>query len=203
MALGGAARFRVPVVDAPAVAGVAVVLRNLKVLDFPSLKADSGQLFDRIDRLGLADVQRIEDALQCRTLMLRPLDGARAGDRFDPAHAGRDAAFGDDGEEADVAGGRDVCAAAKLQAEVRDAHDADLVAVFLSEQRHRAGGDRLLRGADLRLHGSVSADLFVDDSLDPIDLVPRERLEVGEIESQPVGRHERAGLLRVRAQHLP
>ena len=72
----------------------------------------------------------------------------------------------DDGEEADVAGGADVRAAAQLQAEARDRHDAHLVAVLLAEQRHRAGRDRLLRVLHLGLHRRVPQDLLVDDALD-------------------------------------
>ena len=65
---------------------------------------------------------------------------------------------------------RDVRAAAQLHAEARDADDAHLVAVFLAEQRHRAGGDRFLRRSHLGRHRRVAADLLVDDPLDAIEL---------------------------------
>ena len=98
---------------------------------------------------------------------------------------------------------RDVRAAAQLHAEARHADDADLVAVFLAEQRHRAGRDGLLgRHVDVRLHRRVPVDLLVDDALDAIELVARDRLEVHEVEAQAIGRDERAGLLDVRAEHL-
>ena len=61
---------------------------------------------------------------------------------------------------------RDVRAAAEFLAEVGDGHDADLVAILLAEQRHGAGGDRLIDrhhvGGDLR----VAQDLLVDETLD-------------------------------------
>ena len=67
--------------------------------------------------------------------------------RLDAAHAGRDRAFADDRDEADVAGAADMGAAAQLDrigalvvAVLDRAHgdDAHLVAVFLAEQRARA-----------------------------------------------------------------
>ncbi len=82
------------------------------------------------------------------------------------------------------------------------ADDAHLVAVFLAEERHRAGRDRLLRRANLGRHRRVPADLLVDDALDAVELVARDRLEVHEVEAQAIGRDERARLLHVRAEHL-
>ena len=57
--------------------------------------------------------------------------------RLDAADAGGDAAFRDDLEQADVAGARDVGAAAELAARA-DVEHADLVAVLLAEQHHGA-----------------------------------------------------------------
>ena len=85
---------------------------------------------------------------------------------------------------------------------VADRDDADAVAVFLAEQRHRAGGDRFFRRSHVGLHRRVAVDLLVDDALDVVELLARDRLEVHEVEAQPIGRDERAGLLDVRAEHL-
>ena len=74
-----------------------------------------------------------------------------AGERLDAPHAGRDAALLGDDERADVAGRAHVRAAAQLDAEARDRHDAHAVAVLLAEQRHRAGGDRLFGRAHVGL----------------------------------------------------
>ena len=71
-------------------------------------------------------------------IVLDVRDGAGAGERLDAAHAGGDAGFFGDDERPDVAGGAHVRAAAELDAESGDRHDADLVAVLLAEQRHRA-----------------------------------------------------------------
>ena len=58
-------------------------------------------------------------------------------------------------EQADVAGGADVRAAAQLHAEARDRHDAHAIAVLLAEQRHRARRDRLLGRLHLGLTTGV------------------------------------------------
>ena len=98
---------------------------------------------------------------------------------------------------------RDVRAAAQLHAEARDRHDADAVAVLLAEQRHRAGGDRVLRVLHVGLHRRVPQDLLVDDALDFERLFARDGAQVNEVEAQAIGRHERARLLDVTAEHLP
>ena len=85
---------------------------------------------------------------------------------------------------------RDVRAAAQLRAESADRDDANLVAVLFAEERHRAARDRLFGGPDFGLYRRVPVDLFVDDPLDLVELRARDRCEVDEIKSQPVGRHE-------------
>ena len=52
------------------------------------------------------------------------------------------------------------------------------------------------------VHRRVPVHLLVDDALDAIEIVARDRLEVHEVEAQAIGRDERAGLLDVRAEHL-
>ena len=81
-------------------------------------------------------------------------------------------------------------------------HDADAIAVLLAEERHRAGRHRLLRRSHLGLHRRVAVDLLVDDPLDPVELLARDRREVLEVEAQAIGRDQRARLLHVRAEHL-
>ena len=95
-----------------------------------------------------------------------------------------------------------VRAAAQLHAEAGHRDDAHLVAVFLAEERHRAGGDRLLRRLHVGLHGRVLQHLLVDDPLDLEELLAREGAEVDEVEAQAIGRDERSRLLHVRAEHL-
>ncbi len=71
---------------------------------------------------------------------------AFAGYRLDPAYARRNAALRHDLEHADVARPLHVRAAAQFLAEIRNLHDAYLVAVFFAEQSHRARRDRLSSG---------------------------------------------------------
>ena len=54
-----------------------------------------------------------------------------------------------------------------------------------------------LRWADRR----VGLHLLVDQLLDLLDLAVLDRAAVGEVEAQMVGRHQRAGLGHVRAEH--
>ena len=127
---------------------------------------------------------------------------AFAGDGFDAAHAGRDAALVDDLEQADVAGAPDVRAAAELLAETGDVDDAHLVAVLFAEQRHGAGPDGLIERHDRGFDRGVAQDLLVDQALDFFDLGLVERGVMREVEAQPRRLDHAAGLLDVRAQHL-
>ena len=110
----------------------------------------------------LAHLQGVDDCGQRGTLVLRPRERAGAGKGLDASHAGRDAGLGHDREEADVAGGAHVGAAAQLQAEAGDADDAHLVAILFAKQRHRAGRDRFLRRSHLGRDGGIAADLLVE-----------------------------------------
>ena len=75
-------------------------------------------------------------------------------------------------EEADVAGARDVRAAAQL-ARRADVEHAHFVAVLLAEQHHRAGLLRLVDRHHARLRRGVVEHLGVDDLLDAADLARR------------------------------
>ena len=161
------------------------------------------QLRYRIERLVVADLQRVEDALEPLALVLDVQDRPLAGECLDAAHAGGDAAFLHDREEADVARRAAVGAAAQLHAEPGHGHHADGVAVLLAEERHRAGRDGLVPRTHLGHDGSVPVDLRVHDALDLAQLRRRDRPEVHEVEAQPIRRDQRAGLLHVRAEHLP
>src|SRR5262249_54961147 len=128
--------------------------------------------FDGLNRLIRVDVERVNDRVQRRALLLRPRDGTGTGHRFDAAHARRDAAFGDDGEQPDGAGRTNVRASAELRAESGNLHDAYLVAVLLAEQGHRAGCDGLLRrDVDVRDDSSIPIDLLVHEALDAVEFL--------------------------------
>ena len=64
----------------------------------------------------------------------------------------------------------------------------------LDEIQGRAGYNRVSE--------YMQTDVLTVHADDPIELVAGNRGEVHEIEAEAVGRHERAGLLDVRAQHL-
>ena len=102
---------------------------------------------------------------------MRVRERAFAGHRLDAAYAGGDAGFGHDLEVADVAGARDVRAAAKLGREVAHAEHAHLVAVLLAEQRHRTGLDRVVVFHEPRLDRVVGADRAVDQRFDGADFL--------------------------------
>ena len=120
--------------------------------------------------------------------------GAFAGDGFDAAHAGRNAAFVNDLADADIAGARDMRAAAKLFAEIGDRNDAHSVAVFFAEQRHGAGGDGYIERHDVGVDRDVLEDLMIHEPLDFLDFGAVHGGVVREIKTQPVGLDDAAGL---------
>ena len=83
-----------------------------------------------------------------------------------------------------------------------DLDHAHEVAVLLAEEHHRAELPRLVDRRRERAHRDVLEDLLVDDPLDPLALLRRERLPVREVEAQLVGPHRRARLADVLAEHL-
>ncbi len=92
------------------------------------------------------------------SLRLHPTERVVAGDGLDTADTGRDATFRDDLEKADVAGPRDVRAAAEL-ARSADVEHAHFVAVFFAKEHHRAGFLRRLDWHHARLRRHVLQDL--------------------------------------------
>src|SRR5439155_24202909 len=111
---------------------------------------------------------------------------ADASDRLDAADAGADRLLLGDEEQADVAGAVAVRAAAELAA-VPGLDDPDLVVVLLAEERHRAGGERLLQRHGPRMHVRVREDLTIHLVLDAPDLFRREAAAECEVEAQ-IGR---------------
>ena len=157
---------------------------------------------DRVHRAVAGDAQRREDGGRGPALFLHVADGGFAGDRLDAAHPGRDAGLLSHREQADVAGGPAVGAAAQLHADAGHRDDPHRVAVLLAEQGHGAGVDGFLGLPYLGLHGVVRIHAGVDLALDRVQRLGADRSAVGEVEPQPVGRDERAGLLDVRAEAL-
>ena len=163
---------------------------NLDALDVARLRFQVAGL--RLGQLGLELLELVlerflarQQLLDCRQLrleacalrcvqcacVLEALQRAFAGDGFDAAHAGRDAALVDDLADADIAGAADVRAAAELLAEGVDLHDAHLVAVLFAEQRHGAGLRGLVEIHDVGVDLAVGEDLLVHQPLDFGELV--------------------------------
>ena len=140
------------------------------------------------------------------------LSRGRPGQRFDAPHAGRHRAFRDERDQPDLAGAVDVRAAAELDgiglarllARFRLAHrdDAHLVAVFLAEQRHGAGGDGAVAVHEMRLDRRILQHDGVRHLLDGREFRFRHRLRMREVEAQPFRRNQRALLRHVRAERL-
>ena len=95
-----------------------------------------------------------------------------------------------------------MCAAAEFHAEPGHADHPNGVSVLLAEKGHCSGGDGFLGRPQLGYDRRVARDLLVDDALDAFELLSRDRLEMDEVEAEPIRRHERSGLFHMRAQHL-
>ena len=137
---------------------------------------------------------------QLQVAVAEPPPRGFAGQRLDPPHARADRAFRHDLQQLNVAQRADVGAAAQLDRIIlvgRPSHreDADLVAIFLAEQRHRARGNGVIRGHQAGRYRLVRADMGVDVGLDGLDVLAAQRLGVREVEAEIVGRDE-AALLR-------
>jgi len=127
-----------------------------------------------------------------------------AGDGLDAANSGRDAAFFQNFDESDFSRSVGVGASAEFGGEISDFDDADPVAVFLSEQRHRlvfVNGDV---DGDVFDHFDlfVAQDFFVDQVFDVLQFFIRDAGEVREIKTQMIGRDQRPRLLDVLAQNF-
>ena len=81
-----------------------------------------------------------------------------------------------------------MCSAAEFFREITHGDNADLLAVLLSEEGHRAGLLRLIEGHDIRSDGDLLTDLLVDKILYLPDFFLRHRFEMREVEAQAVRR---------------
>ena len=86
--------------------------------------------------------------------------------RLDAAHPGTDRALREQLDQPELPGAVHVRAAAQLAGVVADLDDADLVAVLLAEQRHRAEPAGLVLGGDEGAHLLVVLQHGVDLVLD-------------------------------------
>ncbi len=132
------------------------------------------------------------------------LQRAFAGDGLHAAHARGNAAFFQNLDQPNLAGGRGMRASAQFGGEVANPDHAHLVTILFAEQRH---GVILVDGYidrhildDFNL--SVAQHFLVDEIFNVLQFLVFDRSEMREIEAQMIGRHQRAGLLDVLAQHF-
>src|SRR5207245_237203 len=123
----------------------------------------------------------LELSLELPDQAVRP--GARH--RLDAAHAGGRAGLVREPEQRDLAGGRNVRPTAQLERYPRHVDYAHDVAVFLGEERHRPGRDRLLVLHFTRGDGQVRPDVAVHFLLDPGQGRVVHGPVVREVEAQP------------------
>ena len=126
-----------------------------------------------------------------------------AGDGFDAAHAGGDAFFGNDAQQAYVARARHMGAAAEFHRETA-AHGEHThpVAVLLAEQGPRAPLQGVVEGQFFHADFRVGADLSIRQRFHLRQLVAAERLRIAEVEAQAVGGDQRAFLFHMIAEHF-
>ena len=130
-----------------------------------------------------------------------PGHGALAGEGLDPAHAGRDGRFGNNLDQANVAGARHMRAAAQLDRKIPQPQHAHPLAVFLAEQRHGTG--LLGRGEVhfLIVCRLIGTHLGVDHILDGAQFPVGQGFAMGEVEPQALGIDQRTFLCDMIAQH--
>ena len=142
--------------------------------------------------------------------MVRGLARGRAGQRLDPAHAGRDAALADHRDQARYRR----CAAHACRRTVPPTSPGccrcpspiattRTSSPYFSPNSARAPeAMRIVDRHQPRRHRRVLQHDVVGDVLDALDLVRAHRLGMREVEAQPVGRDQRALLRHVVAEHL-
>ena len=183
--------MRPPTSTAPAARSVPLPRGEL-VAQSPCLLLELADTLERITHLdGKIVARTTHQSGQFGDECIARLDfGERtlAGHRLDATHAGGDSAFRDDLEKTDVARARDVRTAAELHRKITDAQHAYLARIFFTEERHRSGGHRSVVLHLSRLGDGIDADLLVDAPLDALQFLGRDRLKVGEVETQPIWR---------------
>ena len=80
--------------------------------------------------------------------------------------------------------------------------DAHFVAVLLGKERGHTLADGLVVGCPARVDRIVLQDDGIGKALDLRHILVAQRLAVGEVEAQALGRDQRAGLMHVRAQAI-
>ncbi len=95
--------------------------------------------------------------VQCCNIADKALIRCRAGSRFDTAYTCGNTCFGHDAEWPDISGAGDMCTTAQFGGETGRYH-AHFIAVFFTEQCHRAGGNRFILRHQLGFNRIVGPD---------------------------------------------
>ena len=160
------------------------------------------QLTQLAGHIGGTRAQQIGDFIQSRFFFADVGQGTGTGHRFNTPYAGGHAAFGNDLEHTDVTGPTGMRAAAQFGRERAHLQHAHFFAVLLAKQRHRAKVQRFLHAHVMHFHRDIAADLGIDQGFHLGQLGARHRLEMREVETQPLGRDLRAPLRHMITQHL-
>src|SRR5690348_7113552 len=122
--------------------------------------------------------------------------------RLDPPDASSDASLAHDLEEANLGRVAHVSSAAELHGKSGNLHDTHDIAVFLTEQRHRAGIARVLIGHLVGRDRDRLPDLPVHQRLDLFQTLALHRAVMSKVETQPLGCDERSRLVNRLAKNL-
>ena len=169
---------------------------HFQPLDFAFLFFRSGEQFfnPRNDLFG-GRFQRKRGMMNLLFRLLHVRQRRVAGQRLDAPNARRDAAFAEQLEQADFAGGSGMRPATQFHAQARNLHDAHLFAVFVLKKGERAHVKRLIQRGFRRLHDGIRANAIVHDGFDTLRVLAVNRGKVDKIEAETLRRDERSGLL--------
>src|ERR1700724_1087890 len=110
-----------------------------------------------------------------------------AGPQLDPTDARANAPVTGNQRDADLTAPFDMSPTAELTGPIAEGDDPNQIAVLLVEQRHRAGGNRLVQRKLLDTPDKVCANLLVQQRGDPVDLVHGQRARETEVERRGLG----------------
>ena len=132
---------------------------------------------------------------------------AFAGNAFNPANACRNRGFGHNVEIADFSRIANVCTAAKFarinRAVFFHRYHTHLIAVFFTEQSHRAGLNRVFLRHNHRIDVIILPDSRIDHIFGLLNFFSRNLLRVRDVKTHSVRRNQRAFLRNVFAQNRP
>src|SRR5208282_1346660 len=160
------------------------------------------QFFEPLDRRTVARTQLRAYLFENLLALANRLERALPRHRLDSPHSRGDSRFRLELENADIAGARDVRAAAQLDRKIAHPDHADAVAVLVAEKCERARLDGVVVRHLLDGHFGVLADARVDLFLDRRERVALDRPLMREVKTQLVGIDQRARLMHRIAQDV-